>query len=124
MVKKLSLVLLVALVAVVAFAATRPDTYRVERTTKIAAPAPIIFAQLDDFKAWAAWSPWEKIDPSMTRTFSGPPSGVGSSYAWAGNSKAGKGKMTIVESQPPSLIKYRLEFIEPFTSVANTTFAI
>jgi hypothetical protein len=83
-----------------------------------------VFNQLDDFRAWSNWSPWEKIDPNMTRTYDGPAEGVGARYAWQGNKQVGKGKMEIVESQPPKLVKERLEFIEPFAAVAETTFQV
>ncbi|MES1205725.1 MAG: SRPBCC family protein [Pseudomonadota bacterium] len=107
-----------------AFAATRPDTYKVERSTKVDAPASAVFAQLEDFKAWTAWSPWEKKDPQMKKTYEGPPSGVGSSYSWEGNKDVGKGKMAITASEPPTNIRYRLEFFEPFAAVANTAFSV
>lgn len=124
MLKKILLVIVVAIGGFLAFAATRPDTYHVERAVSVDAPAPVIFSQLDDFKAWAAWSPWEKMDPQMQKTFSGPPKGVGSGYSWRGNDKVGKGQMTITESNPPVEVKCRLEFIEPFASVAETTFSV
>jgi Polyketide cyclase / dehydrase and lipid transport len=124
MFKKVLIVLAVVIVGFLAFAATRPDTYHVERATKIDAPAAVIFAQLEDFKAWPSWSPWEKKDPDMKKTFEGPASGVGSSYSWQGNKEVGKGKMSVTASEPPRQIKYRLEFIEPFTAVAATGFTL
>src|SRR3954471_243454 len=93
--KKVLLVLVVVVIGFVAFAATRPDNYHVERSQKIAAPAEVVFAQLADFKAWAGWSPWDKRDPNMRKTYEGPAGAVGSSYAWEGNSKVGEGKMTV-----------------------------
>jgi len=124
MVKKIFIVLLVLGAGVVVFASTRPDNYHVERATRMAAPAAVIFAQLEDFKAWPTWSPWEKKDPQMTKTFSGPPTGVGSSYAWKGNKEVGSGRMSIVVSEPPSHIRYQLEFLEPFAAVAATGFTL
>jgi len=124
MFKKLLIVLLVVVVGFLAYAATRPDSYHVERTTKIDAPASVVYDQIDDFKAWPAWSPWEKRDPQMKKTYEGPPRGVGASYAWQGNDKVGEGKMTVVAAQPPAELKLRLEFIKPFASVAETTFQI
>ena len=124
MVKKILIGLVVIVGGFLAYAATRPDTYHVERATKIEAPAPVVFAQLEDFKAWPAWSPWDKLDPAMKKMYDGPPSGVGSSYSWQGNDKVGKGKVTITESQPPTRIGYRLEFMEPFSAVATTSFML
>jgi hypothetical protein len=124
MLKKILIGLVIVVGGFFAFAATRPDTYKVVRTTKVQAPAPVVFEQLDDLKRHAAWSPWEKLDPSMKKTFTGPPKGVGQSYAWEGNKQVGKGAMTITESQPPVQIKYKLEFKEPFASVASTGFGL
>jgi len=118
--------LVVAMVAVVflEFAATRSGTYEVVRSTKIEAPAPVVFAQLADFKAWTAWSPWEGKDPQMKKTYDGPAGAVGSSYAWQGDEKVGEGKMSITEITPPKTLKLRLEFIKPFAAVATTTFDV
>mgnify|MGYP000257924372 CR=1 FL=1 len=124
MFKKIAIVLLVAVGGFLAFAATRPDTYRVERTTAIEAPAVVVFGNVDNFKTWSAWSPWDKMDPHMQKTFSGPDKGVGAAYAWQGNEKVGKGSMTITGIEAPSRATYRLEFLEPFAAVATTNFII
>src|ERR1700709_1017938 len=124
MLKTFLLLLVVGGAGVLGVAATRPGTYRVERAVSIEAPAPVVFAQLDDFKAWKAWSPWEGKDPQMNRTYEGPARGVGATYAWQGNSKVGEGKMTISDSQSPVALRLSLELIKPFASVAATTFAI
>ena len=104
--------------------ATRPSEFRVVRSTIIAAPAPVIFAQVNDFHRWDAWNPWAKVDPAMKQTYEGAPAGVGAVYTWAGNREAGEGRMTIIESRPNDLIRVRLEFLKPFagTSIATFTF--
>ena len=104
--------------------ATRPSEFRVVRSTTIAAPAPVIFAQVNDFHRWDAWNPWAKVDPAMKQTYEGAPAGVGAVYTWAGNREAGEGRMTIIESRPNDLIRVRLEFLKPFagTSIATFTF--
>src|SRR5688572_6623037 len=91
---------LVALVAVVLLvAAFQPNNFQVERRTTIAAPASAVFPHVNSFRKWQAWSPWEKMDPSLKRTYDGAAAGVGAAYHWAGNSKVGEGRMTIVESR-------------------------
>ena len=129
--KTVLLVLVIGIGGFLAFAATRPDNYRVERSQRIDAPADVIYAQLDNFKAWGAWSPWEKRDPAMKKTFDGPPSGVGAGYAWEGNKEVGQGRMTITGSKPPrggsaeaAELTIRLEFIKPFESVATSGFVV
>ena len=117
MVKIFALVAVVVVVAVAAllvYAATRPDSFRVERAATIKAPPEKIFAQVNEFKSWTAWSPWEKIDPALKRSYSGPPGGKGAAYAWEGNKDVGSGRMEITESTAPSKIVIRLDFLKPF----------
>jgi hypothetical protein len=125
MLRKLPLGIAAVAVVFAAVVATRPSTFHVERSVTIAAPAEHAYAQVNDLHAWSAWSPYEKLDASMTRTFSGPATGPGASYAWAGDRRAGKGRMTIENSVSPSLVGIRLEMIEPFgcTNAVTFTFA-
>ena len=118
------IVLVAAVAALLAFAATRPDTFTVQRSATIAAPAGRIFPHLDDFHRWGAWSPWEKLDPELKRTFSGPESGKGAVYAWEGNKKVGAGRMEILESDPPSRLRIQLDFIRPFEAHNTTEFTL
>src|SRR3954454_13690612 len=116
-------VIIVVLIATVVFAValslritTRPEDFKVTRATTIKAPAERVFAQVNDFHKWDAWSPWAKVDPNMKTTFSGPEVGPGATYAWVGNDDVGEGKMTIAESQPSQNIKINLDFIKPFAA--------
>lgn len=121
MLKKILLVLLVLIVGFVGFVATRPGEFKVERSSLMSAPPEFVYAQVADFHKWGNWSPWEKLDPGMKRTLEGE-SGVGATYAWAGNDKAGEGKMTITDALPPERVVLKLEFIKPWTSTCTTTF--
>lgn len=118
----ISLAVIVVLFVVVV--AMRPSEFRVARSARIAAPPEAAFAQVNDLHRWAAWSPWEKIDPALKRTFEGPAAGMGASYSWAGNNKVGQGRMTIIESHPGELVRIQLEFLKPFraTNTAEFTF--
>lgn len=98
------------------------DTYTVERTTTINAPADKVYAQIVDFHSWRNWSPWDDLDPDMQRTYSGADSGVGARYAWAGNRKAGEGSMEITDAVEPSSVQIALEFLKPFKSSSTTSF--
>jgi len=115
-------VLVVALL--IAFITSRPDHFRVERSTSIAATGTAVFAHLDNFHRWADWSPWEKLDPQMKRTYEGPESGLGASYAWAGNNKVGEGRMTISQVEAPSHLAMNLEFIKPFKANNTCSFSL
>jgi Polyketide cyclase / dehydrase and lipid transport len=101
---------------------TRPATFHVERSITMAALPESAFAQVNDFRAWPAWSPWEKLDPQMKRTHEGSPAGVGAKYAWAGNDQVGEGRMTIEKSEKPSLVRIKLEFLKPWEATSATTF--
>ncbi len=104
----------VLLAAVLAFAATKPDSFRIERATRIEASPAKIFQLINDFRSWGYWSPYEKLDPIMKRTYSGPANGNGAVYEWEDNNQAGQGRMEITESYPPSAIAIKLDFIKPF----------
>ena len=116
------LVLIVA--AILVLAAMKPDSFRVERSTTIAAPPEKIYPLLVDFQNWPAWSPWEKKDPAMKRTHSGAPSGVGAKYAWEGNKDVGSGSMEIVEATPPSKLLVKLDFLKPFEAHNTAEFTL
>lgn len=122
MARKIALAILVLVVAVLAFVATRPEHFRIERSAVVGAPPEVVFTLIDDFHQWGRWSPWEKVDPDMQRTFAGPAAGPGASYAWAGNREIGKGRMTILESRPGELVSIRLEFFEPFAATNEARF--
>jgi uncharacterized protein YndB with AHSA1/START domain len=114
MIKKIGIAVVALLAALLVYAATKPDTFRVQRAASIKAPPEKIFAVLNDFLRWDAWSPWEKKDPAMKRTFSAVTSGKGAVYAWEGNRDVGQGRMEIAESVPPSKVAIKLDFVKPF----------
>ena len=104
------------------FADTRPAEFRVARSRTLAAPPDVVHSYLNDFHKWPEWSPWEKLDPTMKKEFSGAPHGPGASYYWTGNDKVGEGRMTITESRPPQSVTLRLEFLRPWKAVHRTQF--
>jgi len=110
-------------VGFVVVVALRPSEYRVARTATIAAPAPAVFGQVNDFHKWGAWNPWARIDPAMTQAYDGAPAGPGAIYTWAGNKEVGEGRMTLMESRPSELIRIKLEFLRPFAATSTAEFA-
>ena len=123
MLKMIGLVLAVLLAAVLLFAATRPGSFSVERRIVIQAPPEKIQPFIADFHRWADWSPWERLDPAMQRTFGGPPSGVGATYAWQGNKDVGSGRME-VKTVAPDKVGIQLDFIEPFEGHDTADFVL
>lgn len=115
-------ILLVLIAVVLIVASTKPAEFSIQRSQMMSAPPSAPFAQVNDFKNWSAWSPWEKLDPNMRHIFEGPPMGVGSSHSWSGNNKAGEGKATITDSRPHESIRMRLEFVRPFKATNEVVF--
>src|SRR2546430_6898076 len=113
MFKKIALVIVVLVAALLVYAATRPDALHVQRAASIKAPPEKIFPLINDFHSWASWSPWEKLDPAMRRTNSGAAMGQGAVYEWEGNAKVGKGRMEITEVSPPTKVTVKLDFLKP-----------
>ncbi|KSU70469.1 Polyketide cyclase / dehydrase and lipid transport [Pseudarthrobacter enclensis] len=98
------------------------STFEVRRSAVIPATPEEIFPLVNSFHEWQAWSPWEQVDPGMSRRYYGPDSGVGAGYEWSGNRKAGSGTMEIVESRPSDTVRIRLQFTKPFKALNPTTF--
>ena len=111
--KVIALVIAVLLAAVLIYASTRPDTFRVERSTRIQAPPEKIYAVMSDFRRFPEWSPYEHRDPAMQRTLGATTSGAGAVYAWTGNSQVGSGRMEITAVSPPTSVTIKLDMIKP-----------
>ncbi|WP_420125007.1 SRPBCC family protein [Longimicrobium sp.] len=112
-----------AVAGVLGVAARRPDTFRMHRSAVIDAPPERIHPLISDFRKWADWSPYEKLDPEMKKTYSGAATGRGAVYAWEGNKKAGAGRMEMTETSPQR-IAINLEFTRPFKASNVTTFTL
>jgi uncharacterized protein YndB with AHSA1/START domain len=122
MIKIIGIIIVFAIAAILIFAAMQPNSFRVQRSTTIKAPPEKIFAAINDFHRWEAWSPWEKIDPAVKRSYSGTESGKGAVYAWEGNNEIGQGRMEIIESTPSSKLLVKIEFIKPFAAINTVEF--
>ncbi len=116
----IGLAVLVVLVLVVA--ALRPADFRIERSISVTAPAALAFGQINDLRKWQEMSPYVKLDPVATYSFDGPTAGVGATMAWYGNSRLGVGRITITDSRPNELVRFRLEFEKPFTCTNTAEF--
>jgi len=124
MLKIIGIVLAVAVVLLLVYAVTRPDVFRVERALAIKAPPEKIFPLISDLKGWSAWSPYEKKDPAMKRSFGAVTAGKGAVYGWEGNKNVGKGNMEITEAVQPSKIVIKLDFLEPFEAHNTALFTL
>lgn len=106
------------------YVASRPSAFRIARSRVIPASPAALYPLIVDLHAWSRWSPWEKLDPSMTKNFDGPDTGVGASYHWVGNKKVGEGKMTITDCAADQRVVIDLEFLQPFPARNVTTFTL
>jgi hypothetical protein len=116
MLKIILLVLALAIAAVLVYAATRPDTFRVERTASIKAPPERIFPLIDSLRAGEKWSPYYRKDPAMKGTYSGPESGAGATFEFSGNKDVGSGRVSIASSSPPNRVTMRLQMFKPLAA--------
>ena len=114
MLKIIGLTVVVPIIALLVFAATRQGTFRVQRASIVNAPPEKIFALINDLHRWRVWSPYENKDPAMKRTLSGAAHGKGAVYEWEGNKDVGKGRMEISDTSPPSRVLIKLDFVRPF----------
>jgi uncharacterized protein YndB with AHSA1/START domain len=124
MFKKIAIAVVVLILIVLGLAALQPDSFRVQRVIAIKAPPEKIMPLISDFHNWPQWSPWEKLDPSMNRQYSGAPKDVGAVYAWKGNKDVGSGRMEITSMAPPNKVGINLVFLEPFESHCVTDFTL
>ena len=122
MFKKILIGLIVVILIFVIVVALQRSTYSVQRSSTIDAPPAAVFAAMNDFHNWEAWSPWAKLDPDAKNTFSGEESGKGAVFAWDGNDDVGEGQMTITESRPNELVQIHLEFMRPMADECTTKF--
>ena len=120
----IGIVVVAAIAAVLIIAATKPDTFRVQRSATIAAPPERIFPHLNDFHRWPAWSPYERRDPAMKRTLSGPATGPGAIYEWDGDKNVGKGRIEITEVSPNARLALNLDMLEPFEAHNKAEFTL
>lgn len=119
------LILAVILISgVLIYAASKPDTFRVQRTATIAAPPEKVFGMIADLHSWATWSPWERMDPAMKKTYSGPAQGTGAVLEWDGNKDVGTGRMEIVSTAPSSRVVIKLDFLKPFEAHNQAEFTV
>jgi uncharacterized protein YndB with AHSA1/START domain len=121
--KIIAIILALLIAAVLIYAATKPDSFRIERSTSIKASPEKISAYLTDFKQWAAWSPWEEKDPAMKRTYSGAATGKDAIYGWQGNKNVGTGRMEILDVQPQK-VTIKLDFLSPFEAHNTAEFTL
>ncbi len=120
----IAVVLAIVIAIVLILAATKPDSFSVERAIDIGAPADRVFPLINDFHQWVSWSPWENKDPALKRSYEGPASGKGAVYGWEGNKNVGSGRMEILESQAPSKILIKLDFLKPFEAHNTAEFTM
>lgn len=115
MIKKLALALLAALSLLLAYAATRPDTFRVERSALVQAPPDKLVPLIADLRQFNRWNPFNKKDPAIRVDHAGPASGPGASFSFVGNGDVGSGRVSVTAVSPTE-VGMRLEMSEPMAA--------
>jgi hypothetical protein len=123
MLKKVLIGVVVVIGGFFGVVAIQPAEFRIVRSATMSAPPAAVFAQVNDFHNWQAWSPWAKIDPQMKQTYDGAPEGTGAVYSWVGNKEVGEGRMTVTESRPAEFVRIRLHFLKPFKATNTAEFS-
>lgn len=112
MLKKILAAVAVLIVGILGFAATKPDTFTVRRSTLVKAPPAKIYLLVSDLKAFNTWNPFAAQDPTSKITYSGATSGKGAAQTWQGD-KSGEGRMELTDAQEGSKVTYKLDFTKP-----------
>jgi uncharacterized protein YndB with AHSA1/START domain len=124
MLPRILLFVVVAIAAILVYAALKPDAFQVRRSITIQAPPEKVFALINDLHNWKSWAPQDKEDPTMSRTFSGAASGVGAVSQWHGTGSTGKGTMTITASVPPQMVTVAVDWEKPFAARNINAFSL
>ena len=121
-------IVLLIIIAIIAFfliyGVLQSADFSVSRSADFNATPDEVFENIIDFHKWSAWSPWEKMDPNLQRSFLGAAAGVGSQYAWVGNKKVGEGNMEITHSEASQRMQLDLHFLKPFKADNVTEFTL
>ncbi len=124
MFKVIGAIVAAAIAVILVLAAMKPDNFVVQRALTIKSSPEKIYPLIADFHRWTLWSPYEKLDPTLQRKYSGADSSKGAVYEWSGNKKAGKGRMEIIAANEPNDIVIQLDFIEPFATRNTAEFTL
>jgi hypothetical protein len=119
-----AIALVVLVVALVAYAATKPDAFRVQRSTGINAPAERIFPLIANLKSMNTWNPFVEPDPAIKIAYSGPESGKGAAHSWSGNSKVGEGRIEVTDAAPCSRVAMQLDMLKPMKASNAVEFTL
>jgi hypothetical protein len=124
MVFKVALSILVVIVALLVFAATRPNSFRVQRSITIRASQEKVFSLINDLHSWEAWSDDSGGDGTVQKIYSGPARGTHAVAEWHGSGRAGAAKMMIIESVAPTKVSVKVDWLKPFEAHNLNEFTI
>ena len=124
MFKVLPIAFALVIFGILGFAATKPDSFYIDRVLRMKAPPETIFPIISDFQNWQSWSPWVAKDPAIKVSLSDQTRGMGATYEWSGNKEVGEGRLEIVTELPPKSVRLRLAIFEPFTANNDVWFTL
>ena len=120
----IALALLVGIGAILAYAATKPDTFTIRRSATIAAPPERLFPLIADLRAMNTWNPFVEPDPAIKVTYSGPEIGKGATHTWSGNRNVGEGSLTVTDAAAPKTVAMRLVMLKPMKADNRVDFTL
>jgi uncharacterized protein YndB with AHSA1/START domain len=105
--KKLVILVAILVATLVLVGMVLPREITVTRSVVMAAPAERIYPLIATPAEWPTWSPWNRRDPAMEITYSGPATGTGARWDWKSKSE-GDGGMVFTETVEPSRATFEL----------------
>jgi len=121
MLKKIGLVFIAIVFALLVFPSVLPSKATVERRLTIQSSPAAIYAVLVDFRQFRTWDPWSLMEPESKSNVEGQ--GVGSVYSWQGE-VVGRGNMVIKSLKDNEQVEVILTFEKPFASQALTAWTL
>jgi hypothetical protein len=117
-------VVAIVLSGIVAYASIRPDTFSVQRSANIDAPAEAIFPLIANLQRLNTWNPFVDPDPAIKITYSGPESGKGAIHTWSGNRNVGEGRIEITDVTAPTRVVMKLDMLKPMQAHNTIEFSL
>jgi hypothetical protein len=119
--KRIGLAISIVVTLIFIIAAFSPKEYQVVRTIEVNRSTHDVFEYLKLVKNQKNYSKRALLDPHMETSFFGIDGTTGFVYEWEStNPQVGKGKQEIVAIIPSQRIDYKVYFVQPILSEANS----
>ncbi len=120
--KYILLFLLIIVVIGAIYLATLNGKYDVKRSALVKAEPEVVFNELNDYKTWEVWGPWNEEDPTLVAEYPANTVGEGASYTWTG--KEGTGMMRTLKVEKPTRLDQEVVFNTPLGDMKSDVYWI